>query len=90
MDPGDGSGTWKPADPAHPSYIQFNADGSYTSVPPQFIDADRYKILNDSVVIFIGTTIDSMPMRYHFLPATLTIYPPCYEGCGFKYIAVNP
>ena len=32
-DPGDGSGTWQPADAAHPGYLEFKTDGTVIITP---------------------------------------------------------
>lgn len=89
MDPGDGSETWQPANPAHPEYVQFNTDGTITSSPSNFYNADHYRTLNDSVILFIRQATDSLPMRYELTKSKLAIYPPCIEGCGYKYVAVQ-
>lgn len=87
MDPGDGSGKWQPADPAHPSYLVFNADGTVTSNNPT--DAiSRYKLTSDSTILFYRPA-DSISFRYRFARSTLSLTPPCYEPCGMHYEAVK-
>jgi hypothetical protein len=87
-DPGDGSGTWQPADPIHPSYIEFNSDGTLAVTPYNMYAADRYKILSDSTMLFIRST-DSLQMRYEFSKSSFILHPRCYEACGQKYIAIE-
>jgi hypothetical protein len=88
MDPGDGSGTWHAVNAADVTYREFNADGTLTLTPYNRNGADHYRILSDSTMFFI-TTSATVLMRYSFLISSLIIYPPCYEGCGEKYIAVH-
>ena len=88
MDPGDGSGVWQAADPAHPGYIEFKSDGTLITTPYNIYAATRYKTTSDSTVLFIRET-DTLPMRYNFSKTLLVLYPPCDEGCGQKYIAVH-
>ena len=87
-DPGDGSGTWQPADAAHPGYLEFKTDGTVTITPYNIYNAERYKITSDSTLLFIRST-DSIFTRYSFSKTLLILYPPCIEGCGEKYIAVH-
>jgi hypothetical protein len=87
-DPGDGSGDWQPADPARPSYLEFKTDGTVAITPYNIYNAEHYKITSDSTLLFIRST-DSIFTRYSFSKTLLTLYPPCIEGCGQKYIAVH-
>jgi len=87
-DPGDGSGTWHPADPAHPGYLEFKTDGTLTFTPYNMYSANHYKITSDSTMLFIRAT-DTIPFRYIFSKTLLALYPPCYEGCGEKYIPAH-
>jgi len=87
-DPGDGSGKWQPADPAHPSFIEFKADGSLSDTPVSPYAASRYKVTSDSTLLFYRAA-DTLQERYHFEKTRLTIIPPCYEACGLHYVAVK-
>jgi hypothetical protein len=86
-DPGDGSGTWQKADPLNPSYLTFNPDGSLDITPPDIYNPDHYKLTSDSTMFFYRGS-DSIYMRYSFSETLLSIYPPCIEGCGERYIPV--
>jgi len=87
MDPGDGSGKWQPADPAHPSYLEFKSDGTLTSNNPT-VPTTRYKLTSDSTLLIYRPT-DSLSYRYHFAKSTLSLTPPCIEACGMHYAAVK-
>ena len=89
-DPGDGSGKWQPADPAHPSYLEFRSDGTLISTPTGLPSngADRYQLLSDSTVLFYNGTF-SIRESYNLTKTTLSITPPCFEACGMHYIAVK-
>jgi hypothetical protein len=87
-DPGDGSGTWQPADPLHPGYLEFKKDGTLSISPNNIYNSDHYQLISDSTMIFIRGS-ENFPMRYHFSKTLLTLYPPCIEACGERYIAVQ-
>jgi hypothetical protein len=88
-DPGDGSGVWQKADPLNPSYAVFKQDGTIDAVgwSPRF---SKYSVTNIEKFSLIDTVNqDSMHFRYSITPALLTIYPPCIEACGQRYIRVE-
>ncbi|HEY4967452.1 MAG TPA: hypothetical protein VII28_13700 [Puia sp.] len=85
IDPGDGSGTWRQADPSTPGYLSFHTDGSMTITPYNVYDADHYKIISDSTMIFYRGS-DSFNIRYTLTEFLLSVYPPCVEGCGERYV----
>jgi hypothetical protein len=84
-DPGDGSGKWQPADPNHPSYIEFRADDTLAFSTGY---STRYKLLSDSTLILYSTG-DSIRWGYQFTKTQLTLHPPCIEACGMRYAAVH-
>jgi hypothetical protein len=87
IDPGDGSGQWTPADSMASSAISFSADGKFSANNYFFSGYNRYSIENDSVLVFGSTTTNSsVSTRYSLKDSRLEIYPPCIEGCGFKFI----
>jgi hypothetical protein len=89
IDPGDGSGRWQAAADGN-SYIEFKTDGSVISTAPFFTEYTRFEVLNDSVVRFTdNANLYPMNVRYEFTPTQLTLYPPCIEGCGFRYTATD-
>lgn len=87
-DPGDGSGTWQAADPLHPSYLEFKKDGRLIFSPSNIYNADHYQVTSDSTIIFLRGS-ESFHIRYQFSKTMLTLYPPCIEGCGERYLAVK-
>ena len=87
-DPGDGSGTWQAADPLHPGYLEFKKDGTLIFSPNNIYNSDHYQLTSDSTMIFLRGS-DNFPMRYHFSETLLTLYPPCIEPCGERYIAIK-
>src|SRR5450432_1238437 len=84
-DPGNGSGTWHQADPSKPSYLTFHTDGSLATTPYNVYNADHYKMTSDSTMIFYSGS-DSSNIQYTLTHSLLSIYPPCIEGCGERYI----
>jgi hypothetical protein len=86
-DPGDGSGTWHMADPSNPQYLEFRDDGRLIFSPADMYDSDHYQVTSDSTMNFIRGS-ESFPMRYHLSENMLSLFPPCIEGCGLKYISV--
>ena len=84
-DPGDGSGTWQPADPSHPGYLEFKADGTLIMSPYNIYNSDHYQVTSDSTMIFLRGS-ESFHMWYHFSETLLTLNPLCYEACGERYI----
>lgn len=87
-DPGNGSGTWQLADPLNPSYLEFKNDGTLVFSPYNIYNSDRYQVTSDSTMIFFRGS-ESFNFRYTFSKTTLSLYPPCIEACGSRYIAVQ-
>jgi hypothetical protein len=87
VDPGDGSGTYQPADPTHPVYLEFKPNDSLIMSPAN-IYSDFYEITSDSTILF-GRGPDQFASRYEFSETLLTLHPRCYEPCGQKYIPVE-
>ncbi|HYC27652.1 MAG TPA: hypothetical protein VEB42_02535 [Chitinophagaceae bacterium] len=85
MDPGDGSGTWQPAQ-ANQTYVQFNADGSMSSDLGMLTGYTRYEIQPDSsLLLTTPPATNSFPLRFKITGNTLELNPPCFEKCGFKF-----
>jgi hypothetical protein len=84
-DPGGGGATWQAADPNNLSTIEFRLDGTLNITPSSVYNSDHFKVLSDSTLIFIRGT-DSLPYRYQFSKALLSLYPPCIEGCGDRSV----
>lgn len=87
-DPGDGSGTWQPADPSNPQYIEFKKDGTVNYSSTATNSSARYEITSDSTMTFFSDAGDS-PFRYQLSGNALSLTPPCIEPCGQKYIRVT-
>lgn len=87
-DPGDGSGKWQKTDPSNPHYLEFTSDGKLISWPADIYNSDHYQVTSDSTMIFIRGT-ERFPMRYIFTKTLLTLFTPCIEVCGSKYIPVE-
>ncbi len=87
-DPGNGSGTWQPADPLHPEYLEFKKDGILIFSANNIYNPDHYQITSDSTMIFIRS-VENFPIRYHLYGNQLSLYPPCIEACGERYISVH-
>jgi len=84
-DPGDGSGKWQPADPAHPKYVEFRADGGVLATEGYPIG---YLLVSDSTMTLRFLGGDSLPYRYKLTATRLTLNPPCIEACGLHYARV--
>ncbi len=85
LDPGNGSGTWNTADSQNPSYLEFKADGTLVSTPYSVNSSDHFQLTSDSTVIFFRGS-DQFIYGYHFSNTLLTLYGPCIEACGERYI----
>jgi hypothetical protein len=85
-DPGDGSGTWRPA--SNSQFIEFLEDGTLIFSPSGQYDSKRYNVTSDSTIIFSGGPYDS-PIRYNLSGNMLTLNPQCIERCGMKYVKVS-
>jgi hypothetical protein len=85
LDPGDGSGTWHPVDSSNPSYLEFKVDGTLVSTPYSANSWDRFQLTSDSSLIFFR---DSSQFNYGYQISNtlLTLYGPCIEACGERYI----
>jgi len=81
-DPGDGSGTWKPA--SAPLLLIFGADGSIQG--DAFPQARRYQKLNDTNIRF--TFADGAFINYTYSLTNTTLIlsgSGCIEPCGLKF-----
>jgi hypothetical protein len=86
VDPGDGSGVLQPANPENPSYIAFNANGTITQSSASTIAGTyiRYEVLTDTTGRLFAAG-NSIIAHYKLSSDSLTILPPCIEGCKFVY-----
>jgi hypothetical protein len=85
-DPGDGSGTWRPADPPNHFYLTFKTDSTVESnlyTGPGGLK--RYSLLTDSTINFTYNNGGSVNLRYKIEAAFLTITGGCIEACGSKF-----
>lgn len=83
-DPGDGSGVYTKVKGAA-KYINIDRSGKIEGdAIPEILS---YKIL-DSVQIEVTTKSYDKPLIYQYKVTsnTLTINPPCIEGCGYRFI----
>ncbi|RZL31548.1 MULTISPECIES: hypothetical protein [Pedobacter] len=84
QDPGDGSGKYmKVNGPA--KYLVLDQTGQISGkAMPELI---RFKVI-DSVSMEVYGKTYQMPLtyRYKVTAKTLTLNPPCIEGCGFKFV----
>ncbi|WP_316734602.1 hypothetical protein [Pedobacter aquatilis] len=83
MDPGDGSGKYKKV--KENLFLTFDKSGNVNGdAAPEL---QKFKIL-DSVSIEFTSKNYSIPLtyRYKVTERTLTLNPPCIEGCGLKFI----
>jgi len=90
IDPGNGSGKWQVADISNPEYLEFEFNGVIKSNKGLSQNFNRYKVLNDSVLqLSSSASANSIESKYALKSGILSIYPPCIEGCGFKYKAAK-
>ena len=88
MDPGDGSGKWERVETDPAQYLEFKDSVQLETTVSYLKGFDRYQKLNDSVMLFINAaTEQSVSMRYTLeYVDLLTLYPPCDEACGLKFV----
>jgi hypothetical protein len=84
MDPGDGSGTWKPA-PQGQTYIEFRQDGTLATDLPLFSGYARYQHTDSTVTLLPPTGTNTFLMYYKIQGSTLELNPLCFEGCGYRF-----
>ncbi|HEX6180407.1 MAG TPA: hypothetical protein VFZ47_04130 [Chitinophagaceae bacterium] len=84
FDPGDGSGTWQPANANQ--VVSFNADGSFTSNSSLFEGIVKYEVPNDSTIKFFRVDATEWVMSYNLSDNKLHLRPSCIEGCGLKFV----
>ena len=87
MDPGDGSGTWQPAGVLpNTVYAEFKPGGKFQADASFFSGYNRYTVISDSTLWLINSmNKDTVPVLYKIVFKTLTLRPPCIEGCGYKF-----
>lgn len=81
-DPGDGSGTWRPATSG---YARFNADSTMESDVVYIAGFNRYSVDNEKVIFTISGTSTRYTYRYKLEGKMLEIYPNCFEKCGLRF-----
>ncbi|MCC6287743.1 MAG: hypothetical protein IT249_07650 [Chitinophagaceae bacterium] len=84
-----GLSEWQVVDPGTPQYITFKNNGQYIQEPASSYGVDRFKIKNDSVLIFLLHNEESFEHHYQINNDTLTLIPPCIEGCAYKYLSAK-
>lgn len=87
-DPGGGNRNWIPTYPKNPFYLQFDPDGTLRMEPYDSNNSNHYQITSDTTMIFSGG-FQTLNMYYKFTPDILTIFGPCIEACGEKYVPAN-
>ncbi len=88
VDPGDGSGALQNVFALN-IRINFGKDGKVTGIMPVMGDHTQYIVRKDSVISFYKVDLpqsDTINMRYRFTSRELTLIPPCYERCIYKYV----
>jgi len=83
MDIGNGTGSWHPAPPDQ--FMQFNADGSFSSNVMPFEHYNRYQVLNDSTIRFFETPAHFNDLQYGLDCEGLMMNPLCFEKCEFRF-----
>lgn len=89
-DPGDGSGTWHT--PEQPSVVEFTKTGKFIQYTNNTTVISNFIVLSDSTLrLNTNNSSQSYAYRYELKDnnVTLFLYPPCIEGCGYKYRAIN-
>ncbi|MGN6616416.1 MAG: hypothetical protein ACTHJ5_04505 [Ilyomonas sp.] len=90
IDAGNGSGTWQPA---HERLsVEFTRSGEFIQYTGNGNDTTNFTLLSDSTLqINTSNASPFLPYRYELKDnnATLFLYPPCIEGCGYKYTAIH-
>lgn len=84
QDPGDGSGKYIKATGAE-KYITLEKSGKFDGdAIPELL---TFKIL-DSVKMEVTSTAQNRPYIYYYKvsASSLTLNPPCIEGCGFRFV----
>lgn len=89
-DPGNGSGTWQHTNER--LNVEFTRSGQFIEYNSNGNDTTGFTMLSDSTLQI--NTINASPfLLYHYElnddNATLFLYPPCIEGCGYKYKAIQ-
>ena len=83
-----GPGSWQKPDPKNPQFVTFEMSGAVRFEPGDQYSATSYRITSDSTMVMIRGT-EEFPYRYKLLDKKLELHPPCIEGCGSRYIAVE-
>jgi hypothetical protein len=74
------------------SYVEFKADGTVIWTGDDIIPGriNTYEIVNDSVLNTPQYNTGSpLPYRYKATTTTLTLNPPCFEECTYRYTRVT-
>lgn len=83
-DPGDGSGKYEKVT-GKTKYLVVDASGTMSG--DALPDLQSFKILDSvRIEVFSKTYMKSLPYMYKVSAKTLTLNPPCFEGCGFRFV----
>ncbi|WP_432708900.1 hypothetical protein [Pedobacter sp.] len=82
-DPGDGSGKYRKVT-GEPKYLMINRSGKMSG---DAINLKQFKVL-DSVRMEVINTDYKEPVVYYYevSESSLTLNPPCIEGCGYRFV----
>lgn len=84
VDPGNGSGKYKEVT-GEPKYLIFDKSGNVKGTA--FSNLVSFRILDSVVIKFVvKDSNQSVNYRYKISERSLTLNPPCFEGCGFKFV----
>lgn len=82
-DPGDGSGKYIKV--KEDKYLIMSRTGKMEG--DALPDLSAFKILDSLTMEVTSKTYNrTLPYRYKATANTLTLNPPCFEGCGFRFI----
>ena len=89
-DPGDGSGTWQPAQNVTTT-VQFNSDGTLGGTA--FPIYNKYAVKDSVTLVFTQPDNTIQNFRYSIHHDSLTMSPDgpirCYEACGERFKKVE-
>ncbi|MBY0432945.1 MAG: hypothetical protein K2U26_02425 [Cyclobacteriaceae bacterium] len=86
IDPGDGSGTWRPG---WGEVISFYPNNIFKAEERSLLWGIRtFKVSSDTTIDVEGEYADNLvsyQLRYKLNRGILELHPPCYEGCGMRF-----
>ena len=93
VNPGAGPSEWQQPDDDFKHTIEFKSNGDFITDAGLYFDATAFEIPDSSSIKFLNSTQAGGDLQYLYTleehNSILVISPMCFEGCAYKYKALE-